>query len=161
VGDEREVNARAVALAVPGLRADLGATDALPVSPQRAFLQFEAPAVAGRAVVRAVLALSPHPRWIPAAGATRLVARDLRSTWSARAVAEGDPPTVGAATVAVPLPAGVRGPVRLDLTALLASGVGAAGAWGIALETDRGEAVFMGGAAVDRSARPHLEIVLR
>ncbi len=159
--DEREVSARAVAVAVPGMPADLGATDALPVSSRRAFLRFEAAPQAGWAVARAVLALAPHPAWRPSTGPTRLVARDVRSGWSARAVAEGRAPEPGEGAVTVTLPAGVRGPVRVDVTALLRGGLAEAAERGIALETDRGEAVFLGAAAADRAGRPHLEVVLR
>lgn len=159
--DDRSVRARAVALAVPGLAVDLGATDALPVSPRRAFVRFEAGALAGWELTRAVLTLSPHPSWRPSSGATRLVVRDLRAAWTARSVAEGAPPEAGDGAVTVTLPAGVRGPVRVDVTSLLRDGLADASERGIALETDRGEAVFMGGAAPELDARPHLEVVLR
>ena len=159
--DDRAVRARAVALAVPGLAVDLAATEALPVSPRRAFVRFEAGALAGWAVTRAVLTLSPHPSWRPASGATRLVVRDLRAAWTARSVAEGVAPDAGEGAVSVTLPAGVRGPVRVDLTPLLRGGLADLSERGIALETDRGEVVFMGGAAPEFDARPHLEVVLR
>jgi hypothetical protein len=159
--DDRSVRARVVALAVPGRAVDLAATDALPVSSRRAFLRFEAGSFAGWTVARAVLTLSPHPAWRPAAGASRLVVRDLRAPWTARSVAEGMPPDAGDGAVTVMLPAGVRGPVRVDVTSLFRDGLAEASERGIALETDRGEAVFMGGAAPELDGRPHLEVVLR
>jgi len=148
-------------VAVPGVSADLAAFDALRVSPRRVFLRFGVRPSAGWTLSRAVLALAPHPAWRPSTTPVHLLARGVRSPWSPRAVAEGYLPVLSEDTVGVTLPAGLRCPARIDVTPLFRGGIAETMALGIALETDRGEAVFVGTAANDRADRPHLEIMLR
>jgi hypothetical protein len=91
-----------------------------------------------------------------------LTVRTINAPWTPDSVAAGAAPPVGEHAAVFALPSGVRAPVRVDVSALLAGWVdGTTAPMGLVLATDRGEAVFRGIGSEDRHAAPHLEVVVR
>lgn len=122
------------------------------------WMRFDLSSLAGAdGVERAVLSLSPHPSWHPAQGAPRLIVRPAAGVQQASAVSADD-----AFAAEVTLPSGVRGPVRVDITAMVRQWLdGALPAGTVSVEHSHGTAVFMGSGALSMAARPRLEVVLR
>lgn len=161
--DGRRVVAQAVSSASVGSPAGNSRSDAMRVSSNPVFLRFDLSALGDATVIdRAVLALSPHPAWRASSRGSRLVARSIASAWTVARVASADAPTTGETSTEVTLPAGVRGPLRVDVTSIVQ-------AWrartspeeGLALEVDGGDAVFAGVGAATLADRPRLEVVVR
>lgn len=163
VVDGRRVVAEAVVAASQGLPSADARGDAMRLSTRPVFVRFDLSQLAGIAgVERAVLSLSPHPAWRPGERSVRLFARGVATPWSTERVAAGEAPATGDEPASVTMAAGVRGPLRVDVTAIVrAWAARTASAEGISLELDGGEAVFAGVGAAGRALRPRLEVVVR
>lgn len=142
---------------------DLGDMEDLAVRREPVFLHFDLSAIAGRGPVeRAVLALAPHPSWRPGRENVLLLARALSGRWTPQSVANTPPVLSGDPVAQALLPAGMRAPVRLDITALVRAWQ--SGAWpadGLALTAEGGEPVFAGVGAIPASLRPRIEVELQ
>ncbi len=164
-GDTTAVDGRsAIALASDSARAGEGdAGDALPVGARRTFVRFDlAPLAQATSVERAVLSLAPHPAWRSSATPLHLTVRRVEGAWRVDDVGAGREPAVAEVLGEATLAAGVRSPVRVDVTeAVRAWLAGDASAQGLALEIDGGAAVFAGAGAATTGLRPRIEMVLR
>lgn len=161
--DGRRVVSEAVVAASPGVAASEARGDAMRVSSRPVFVRFDLAPLSGVSVVeRAVLSLSPHPAWRPGARPSRLFVRGVVAPWTTAGVAAGEAPATGEEPSSATLPAGVRAPLRVDVTAIVrAWSARTASTEGLALELDGGEAIFAGVGAASHGARPRLEVVVR
>lgn len=163
VVDGRRVTAEGLVAASPGLAPADARGDAMRVSSRPVFVRFDLSQLSSVAgVERAVLALSPHPAWRPVERPARLFARGVATPWSTERVAAGEAPATDDDVATATLAAGVRAPLRVDVTSIVrAWAARTATPEGISLELDGGEAVFAGVGAASPSLRPRLEVVVR
>jgi hypothetical protein len=132
----------------------------LDLEPRAVFVRFDlAPARArGASIERATLLLAPHPQWRTIDRSVRVAVHPLAS-----GEARGAEPAIASDLVSVAtIPLQLRAPIRMDVTrAVRAWWDGSLPSGGLAISADGAGLVVQGAAAVARSDRPRLEVIVR